>query len=103
MPFARAASVLAQSALGTEAAYTPPGAEARTVRVVLTRDEAPIGGLAMGGTGWRAMLPVSEVPARPEPGATLLIGEREYSIEAIEADEAEAAWMVTLRKVGQWQ
>lgn len=100
-PFAAAAVVLARSALGAEAVYTPPGGGAPVaVRVVLSREEGDVlaGPAGLTAAGHAAMLPTALVPDRPPRGATLAVGGQTFKVETAELDVTGASWRLTLRQ-----
>jgi hypothetical protein len=81
------------------ALYTPAGEAPMSVSVILDRAEGvAFGGVGLQGTGWQAMLPVAQVPDRPQRGELLSVGTRDFTIETAEADQAGAIWTLTLRR-----
>lgn len=98
--FAAAASVLAADPnLGADALYTPQDEAPLAIRVVLTREEAPVGpGYGMVASGHYAMIAVGAIPDRPLRGELLSVGTQDFTIETAELDETQASWRVQLRK-----
>ncbi|GGG51685.1 hypothetical protein GCM10010964_43580 [Caldovatus sediminis] len=99
-PFSAAAVVLARSALGADAVYTPPGSDPVEVRVVLSREEGDVlpGPAGLSAAGHAAMLPTALVHDRPPRGATLAVGGQTFRVETAELDVTGAAWRLTLRQ-----
>lgn len=99
--FARAAAMLAADPnIGSAALYTAQGEPPLTIRVVMTRDEAPQLGVGRGivAGGHVAMIPADAIPDRVQRGELLSVGTDDYTIETAELDEAGASWRVTLRR-----